>query len=109
LPTKARTIRLPVHMIELVNKTDSHLTATGPGIGPRTQVGRDCKRMDIPEAKVRRVFMIMQVPISLETPIGEVGDSHLSDLIEDRAVISPAATINKRGPEGTGRARAAPP
>jgi RNA polymerase primary sigma factor len=49
--------------------------------------------MDIPEAKVRRVFKIMQTPISLETPIGEEGDSHLSDLIEDRAVVSPAEAI----------------
>jgi RNA polymerase primary sigma factor len=51
--------------------------------------------MDIPEAKVRRVFKIMQVPISLEMPIGEEGDSHLSDLIEDRAVVSPAEAIIK--------------
>jgi RNA polymerase primary sigma factor len=52
--------------------------------------------MDIPEAKVRRVFKIMQVPISLETPLGvEEGDSHLSDLIEDRAAVSPAEAIIK--------------
>jgi RNA polymerase primary sigma factor len=51
--------------------------------------------MDIPEAKVRRVFKIMQTPISLEMPIGEEGDSHLSDLIEDRAVVSPAEAIIK--------------
>ena len=49
--------------------------------------------MDIPEAKVRRLFKIMQVPISLEMPIGEEGDSHLSDLIEDSAVVSPAEAI----------------
>jgi RNA polymerase primary sigma factor len=49
--------------------------------------------MDIPAAKVRKVLKIMQVPISLETPIGEEGDSHLSDLIEDRAVVSPAEAI----------------
>ena len=49
--------------------------------------------MDIPTAKVRGVLKIMQGPISLETPIGEEGDSHLSDLIEDRAVVSPAEAI----------------
>jgi RNA polymerase primary sigma factor len=49
--------------------------------------------MDIPAAKVRKVLKIMQVPISLETPIGEEGDSHLSDFIEDRAVVSPAEAI----------------
>jgi RNA polymerase primary sigma factor len=49
--------------------------------------------MDIPEAKVRKVLRIMRVPISLETPIGEEGDSHLSDLIEDRAGISPADAV----------------
>jgi RNA polymerase primary sigma factor len=63
------------------------------------QLGREprsaeiAKRMDIPAAKVRKVLKIMQVPISLETPIGEEGDSHLSDLIEDRAVVSPAEAI----------------
>ena len=49
--------------------------------------------MDIPEAKVRKVLKIMRVPISLETPIGEEGDSHLSDLIEDRTEISPAEAV----------------
>jgi RNA polymerase primary sigma factor len=58
--------------------------------------------MDIPEAKVRKVRKIMRVPISLETPIGEVGDSHLSDLIEDRAQVSPAdAAINANLKERT--------
>src|ERR1039458_4549574 len=51
------------------------------------------KRMDIPVAKVRMVLKIRQVPISLETPIGEEGDSHLAELIEDRAVISPAEAV----------------
>jgi RNA polymerase primary sigma factor len=51
------------------------------------------KRMDIPVAKVRKVLKIKQSPISLETPIGEDGDSHLRDLIEDRAEVSPAQTV----------------
>ena len=52
--------------------------------------------MDIPAAKVRKVLKIARVPISLETPIGEEGDSHLGDLIEDRAVVSPAAAAMNR-------------
>ncbi len=90
---QARTIRLPVHMIELVNKLIRTSRRLVQELGREPWSAEIAKRMDIPEAKVRRVFKIMQVPISLETPIGEEGDSHLSDLIEDRAVISPAATI----------------
>ena len=51
--------------------------------------------MDIPEGKARKVLKIMRVPVSLETPIGEEGDSHLSDLIEDRASVSPAESVLK--------------
>jgi RNA polymerase primary sigma factor len=90
---QARTIRLPVHMVEIVHKlirTSRHLVQE---LGREPRSAEIAKRMDIPEAKVRRVFKIMQVPISLETPIGEEGDSHLSDLIEDRAVVSPAEAI----------------
>ena len=90
---QARTIRLPVHMIELVNKlmrTSRHLVQE---LGREPRSAEIAKQMDIPEAKVRRMFKIMQLPISLETPIGEEGDSHLSDLIEDRAVVSPAEVI----------------
>ena len=90
---QARTIRLPVHMIELVNKlirTSRHLVQE---LGREPRSAEIARRMDIPEAKVRRVFKIMQVPISLETPIGEEGGSHLGDLIEDHAVVSPAEAI----------------
>jgi RNA polymerase primary sigma factor len=90
---QVRTIRLPVHMIELVNKlirTSRHLVQE---LGREPTSAEIARRMDIPEAKVRRVFKIMQVPISLEIPIGEEGDSHLGDLIEDRAVVSPAEAI----------------
>ena len=90
---QARTIRLPVHMMELVNKLIRTSRRLVQELGREPRSAEIAKQMDIPEAKVRRVFKIMQVPISLETPIGEEGDSHLSDLIEDRAVISPAATI----------------
>jgi RNA polymerase primary sigma factor len=92
---QARTIRLPVHMIELVNKLIRTSRQLVQELGREPRSAEIAKQMDIPEAKVRRVFKIMQVPISLEMPIGEEGDSHLSDLIEDRAVVSPAEAIIK--------------
>jgi RNA polymerase primary sigma factor len=90
---QARTIRLPVHMVEIVHKLIRISRQLVQELGREPRSAEIAKRMDIPEAKVRRVFKIMQVPISLETPIGEEGDSHLSDLIEDRAVVSPAEAI----------------
>src|SRR6201981_3170953 len=99
---QARTIRLPVHMIEIVNKLvriSRHLVQT---LGREPTSAEIAQQMDIPEAKVRKVRKIMRVPISLETPIGEEGDSHLSDLIEDHAGISPAeAVINANVKERT--------
>ncbi len=92
---QARTIRLPVHMIELVNKLIRTSRQLVQELGREPRSGEIAQHMDIPEAKVRRVFKIMQVPISLEMPIGEEGDSHLSDLIEDRAAVSPAEAIIK--------------
>ena len=90
---QARTIRLPVHMIEIVNKlvrTSRQLVQT---LGREPTSEEIARQMDIPEAKVRKVLKIMRVPISLETPIGEEGDSRLSDLIEDRTEISPAEAV----------------
>ena len=62
-------------------------------LGREPKSAEIAKQMDIPEARVRKVLKIMRVPISLETPIGEEGDSHLSDLIEDRTEISPAEAV----------------
>jgi RNA polymerase primary sigma factor len=62
-------------------------------LGREPRLEEIAQRMDIPVAKVRKVLKFRQVPISLETPIGEEGDSHLSELIEDRTVISPAEAI----------------
>jgi RNA polymerase primary sigma factor len=90
---QARTIRLPVHMVEIVNKlirTSRHLIR---GLGREPTSTEIAKQMDIPAAKVRKVLKIMRAPISLETPIGEEGDSHLSNFIEDRAVVSPAEVV----------------
>ena len=92
---QARTIRLPVHIVEIVHKLIRISRQLVQELGREPRSAEIAKRMDIPEAKVRRLFKIMQVPISLETPIGEEGDSHLSDFIEDSAVVSPAqAAIN---------------
>jgi RNA polymerase primary sigma factor len=90
---QARTIRLPVHMIEIVNKlvrTSRQLVQT---LGREPTSAEIAQQMDIPEAKVRKVRKIMRVSISLETPVGEEGESHLGDLIEDRAQVSPAEAV----------------
>ncbi|HYL16229.1 MAG TPA: RNA polymerase sigma factor RpoD, partial [Terriglobales bacterium] len=92
---QARTIRLPVHMVEIVNKLYRTSGQLVQELGREPTSAEIAKRMDIPAAKVRKVRKLAQVPISLETPVGEEGDSHLGDLIENRAVISPAeAAIN---------------
>jgi len=99
---QARTIRLPVHMIEIVNKLIRISRQLVQTLGREPTSAEIAQQMDIPEAKVRKVRKIMRVPISLETPIGEEGDSHLSDLIEDRAQVSPAeAVINANLKERT--------
>ena len=85
---QARTIRLPVHMIETVNRLIRTSRQLVQALGREPTSAEIAKRMDIPAAKVRKVLKIMQGPISLETPLGEEGDSHLSDLIEDRTVVS---------------------
>src|SRR6202022_2036221 len=82
-------------MIELVNKLIRTSRQLVQALGREPTSAEIAKRMDIPVAKVRKVLKIMRVPISLETPIGEEGDSHLGDFIEDRAVVSPTdAVIN---------------
>ena len=90
---QARTIRLPVHMIEVVNKLVRTSRQLVQVLGREPSSAEIAKQMDIPEAKVRRVLKIMRVPISLETPIGEEGDSHLGDLIEDQSGVSPSDAV----------------
>src|SRR2546423_752586 len=92
---QARTIRIPVHMIETINKLIRTSRALVQELGREPTSEEIAKRMDIPVSKVRKVLKIAQEPISLETPIGEEEDSHLGDFIEDRQVVSPAdAVIN---------------
>src|SRR5271166_778862 len=90
---QARTIRLPVHMVEIVNKLIHTSRQLVQELGREPGSEEIAKQMDIPVAKVRKVLKVRQVPISLETPIGEEGDSHLGEFLEDRAVISPAETV----------------
>jgi RNA polymerase primary sigma factor len=92
---QSRTIRIPVHMIETINKmarTTRHLVQE---LGREPTSEEVAKRMDISIDKVRSTKKVAQQPISIETPIGEEGDSHLSDFIEDQGVVSPSdAVIN---------------
>ncbi len=90
---QARTIRIPVHMIETINKLirTSRLLVQELGREPTSE--EIAKRMDIPVSKVRKVLKIAQEPISLETPIGEEEDSHLGDFIEDKSILNPAESV----------------
>jgi len=90
---QARTIRIPVHMIETINKLIRTSRALVQELGREPSSEEIAKRMDIPVSKVRKVLKIAQEPISLETPIGEEEDSHLGDFIEDRNVVSPAENV----------------
>lgn len=90
---QARTIRIPVHMIETINKlvrTSRYLTQE---LGREPMPEEIAEKMDMPVDKVRKVLKIAKEPISLETPVGEEEDSHLGDFIEDKKVINPAEAI----------------
>ena len=92
---QARTIRIPVHMIETINKLIRTSRQLVQVLGREPTSQEIAKRMYIPIDKVRKILKIAQQPLSLETPIGEEGDSHLGDFIEDKAVVSPSdAVIN---------------
>ncbi len=92
---QARTIRIPVHMIETINKLIRTSRQLVQELGREPTSEEIAKRMEIAVAKVRKILKIAQEPISLETPIGEEEDSHLGDFIEDKAVVSPSdAVIN---------------
>jgi len=86
---QARTIRIPVHMIETINKLIRTSRSLVQEYGREPSPEEIAKKMGIPVAKVRKVLKIAQEPISLETPIGEEEDSHLKDFIEDRSAVSP--------------------
>jgi RNA polymerase primary sigma factor len=87
---QARTIRIPVHMIETINKMNrisrQILQETGNEPDPQTLA----EKMEMPEEKIRKILKISKEPISMETPIGDDDDSHLGDFIEDNATLAPA-------------------
>jgi RNA polymerase primary sigma factor len=90
---QARTIRIPVHMIETINKLIRTSRALVQELGREPTSEEIAQRMDIPVSKVRKVLKIAQEPISLETPIGEEEDSHLGDFIPDTNVVSPSEAV----------------
>ena len=90
---QARTIRVPVHMIENINKLIRATRQLVQELGREPSSEEIAKRMDVPVAKVRKVRKVAQQPISLETPIGEEEDSHLGDFLEDRAAVSPVEAV----------------
>ena len=90
---QARTIRIPVHMIETINKLIRTSRALVQELGHEPSSEEIAFKMDIPVAKVRKVLKIAQEPISLETPIGEEEDSHLGDFIEDKSILNPADAV----------------
>ncbi|MFN7454965.1 MAG: RNA polymerase sigma factor RpoD [Pseudobdellovibrionaceae bacterium] len=90
---QARTIRIPVHMIETINKLVRTSRYLVQELGREATPEEIAEKMDMPVDKVRKVLKIAKEPISLETPVGEEEDSHLGDFIEDKKVINPAEAI----------------
>jgi RNA polymerase primary sigma factor len=94
---QARTIRIPVHMIETINKLNRISRQMVQEMGREATPEELAQRMDMPEDKVRKVLKIAKEPISMETPIGDDEDSHLGDFIEDSGVISPVDSATAEG------------
>jgi RNA polymerase primary sigma factor len=94
---QARTIRIPVHMIETINKLNRISRQMLQEMGREPTPDELAKRMEMPEDKVRKVLKIAKEPISMETPIGDDEDSHLGDFIEDTAVASPIDSATDEG------------
>ncbi len=90
---QARTIRIPVHMIETINKLVRTSRYLVQELGREPMPEEIAEKMELPVDKVRKVLKIAKEPISLETPIGEEDDSHLGDFIEDKSIISPADAV----------------
>ncbi len=87
---QARTIRVPVHMIEMINKQVRTSQQLVQELGREPTSDEIAKRMDIPVDAVRKTKKIAQLPMSFETPLGDEGESHLGDFIEDKGVLSPS-------------------
>ena len=94
---QARTIRIPVHMIETINKLNRISRQMLQEMGREPTPDELAERMEMPEDKVRKVLKIAKEPISMETPIGDDEDSHLGDFIEDQTVSSPVDSATSEG------------
>lgn len=94
---QARTIRIPVHMIETINKLNRISRQMLQEMGREATPEELAERMELPEDKVRKVLKIAKEPISMETPIGDDEDSHLGDFIEDQGVLSPSESATVQG------------
>jgi RNA polymerase primary sigma factor len=94
---QARTIRIPVHMIETINKLNRVSRQMLQEMGREPTPEELGERMEMPEDKVRRVLKIAKEPISMETPIGDDEDSHLGDFIEDQSIVSPIEAATGEG------------
>ncbi len=94
---QARTIRIPVHMIETINKLNRISRQMVQEMGREATPEELAARMDMPEDKIRKVLKIAKEPISMETPIGDDEDSHLGDFIEDSGVVSPVDSATGEG------------
>ena len=92
---QARTIRVPVHMMEMINKMIRTSRALVHELGHEPTNDEIAEKMGIPVGKVRKIMKVAQQPISLETPIGEEDDSHLGDFIEDSGAVSPSDAVVK--------------
>lgn len=100
---QARTIRIPVHMIETINKLNRVSRQLLQEKGREATPEELAIKMEMPEDKVRKVLKIAKEPISMETPIGDDEDSHLGDFIEDQNILSPSETANTTGLRGATR------
>jgi len=94
---QARTIRIPVHMIETINKLNRISRQMIQEMGREPTPEELAERMDMPEDKIRKVLKIAKEPISMETPIGDDEDSHLGDFIEDQGAVSPIESATMEG------------
>ena len=103
---QARTIRIPVHMIETINKLNRISRQMLQEMGREPTPEELAVRMEMPEDKVRKVLKIAKEPISMETPIGDDEDSHLGDFIEDTTISSPLDAATSEGSEGSHAQRA---
>jgi RNA polymerase primary sigma factor len=90
---QGRTIRIPVHMIETINKMVRTSRALIQELGREASAEEIAERMDLPVDKVRQVMKVAQEPISLETPVGDEDDTHLGDFIEDKVIVNPAEAV----------------